>query len=207
MKISKKQRKKVEEVIRQGLVRGLGEPRPGETCLEGAISLAMGYPHGDTPSCVAVADRTLAIALNDMFQCTPVERAKLLLPIGLAQLGTAGEDRSAWVRALVLGTIRRVLPALLEAYGLDEHARACRDARDLEEGAKASRAAASATQLAMHIPFRAYSTASAARCVAADAAAGVVGGEDAEAVADAVRRVHEEFISVVMDAYRAEGRA
>jgi hypothetical protein len=106
-------RDQVATVISAGLVKGLGEARPGALCLEAAICLALGEPHGDKPSCVAAPDRAFAIRLQDAYPGTPAERAALFLPLGLAQLGTAGTDRAPWLRRVIEGTIRKVLPVCL----------------------------------------------------------------------------------------------
>ncbi len=58
-------RQRITEVVSHGLIRGKGSPVPGELCLEAAICLALGLPHGDAPPCVAEPDRQFAIGLND----------------------------------------------------------------------------------------------------------------------------------------------
>jgi len=108
-------RQRITEVVSHGLIAGVGNPVPGQLCLEAAICLALGLPHGDQPPCVAGEDRRFAIGLNDAPWSSPAARAEGMLPLGLAQLGTAGTDRSEWVRRVVEGTIRRVLPIALRA--------------------------------------------------------------------------------------------
>jgi hypothetical protein len=39
--------RRVIEVVDAGLVRGVGDPVPGQMCVEAAINYAMGLPHGD----------------------------------------------------------------------------------------------------------------------------------------------------------------
>jgi len=102
-------------LIAPGLVRGLGTATPGSMCLEAAVSLAVHGTFGDAPPCVAAADRDYAIRINDAAWSSPQARAEALLPLAIAQIGTAGTDRTAWVRRLVEGTIRRVLPVTLRA--------------------------------------------------------------------------------------------
>ncbi len=58
-------RQRITEVVSHGLVQGKGSPVPGELCLEAAICLALGLPHGDAPPCVAEPDREFAIGLSD----------------------------------------------------------------------------------------------------------------------------------------------
>lgn len=40
---------KVRDTIDAGLVQGLGEPIPGQMCVEAAVCYALGLPHGDDP--------------------------------------------------------------------------------------------------------------------------------------------------------------
>jgi hypothetical protein len=106
---------KLKEIIPQGLVYGLGKPKPGELCVEAAICLALGEPHGDEPSCVHDVDRDFSIALNDAKWSSEKARAEALLPLAIAQLGTAGKDRTKWIKRIAEGTIRKILPMALRA--------------------------------------------------------------------------------------------
>jgi hypothetical protein len=106
---------KLKEIIPQGLVSGLGEPNPGELCVEAAICLALGEPHSDEPSCVHEVDREFAIVLNDAKWSSDKARAEALLPLAIAQLGTAGKDRTEWIERVIEGTIRKVVPMALRA--------------------------------------------------------------------------------------------
>jgi len=113
---------KLTEIISHGLVKGLGNPVPGELCLGAAICLAYGEPHSARPSCVAEEDLAWCTTINDAPWSSVAARAKALLPLGLAMLGTAGTDRGPWVRAVVLDTIRRVMPLALDYAVLTERA-------------------------------------------------------------------------------------
>jgi hypothetical protein len=106
---------KLKEIFPQGLVRGLGNPKPGELCVEAAICLALGEPHSDKPSCVHEVDREFAIVLNDSAWSSDKARAEAMLPLAIAQLGTAGKDRTEWVKRVIEGTIRKILPMALRA--------------------------------------------------------------------------------------------
>ena len=108
-------RDRLTTAITPGLVSGLGQPEPGQMCVEAAICWALGESHGDRPTCVAAPDRHYAIAINDAAWSSPAIRAKHMLPLALAQLGTAGTDRTAWEARVIEGTIRRVLPLSLRA--------------------------------------------------------------------------------------------
>lgn len=82
--------RRVLEVVNAGLVQGIGEPIPGEMCVEAAVCYALGLPHGDEPSCVAPAVRRLKIRLNDACWSSPQARAKGLRRLAIAALGSRG---------------------------------------------------------------------------------------------------------------------
>lgn len=134
-------RAKLTEIIGHGLVSGLGAPRPGELCIEAAICLALGEPHGDAPTCVAEIDRVFGVRLNDARWSSSAVRAEALLPLALAQLGTAGTDRKRWMELVVIGTIQKVLPLILRPIGLEEESVQCEEAVTLVQAATAARAA------------------------------------------------------------------
>ena len=48
--INRKVAKRVLEVVDAGLSSGLGNPKPGEMCVEAAVCYALGLPHGDSQS-------------------------------------------------------------------------------------------------------------------------------------------------------------
>jgi hypothetical protein len=113
------------EIFSRGLCRGLTDkntnPEP-MFCVEAAIAIASGEGVMDHPSCVAVEDRSIAIALNDLPWKDPHARAEGMLGIALAQIGTRGLRRSGWVRGVVVGFARRALPFLFRhgVYSDDE---------------------------------------------------------------------------------------
>ncbi len=143
---------KLQEIFGAGLTDGLGDV-DGQTCIEGAIALASGEGLNDAPACVAKEDRVWAININDARWSSPEARADALLPIALMQIGTAGADRSAWAKAVVIGTVLRVLPMALRsaawmlpdsADSLEDSATRCEAATTLEAAADAAYAAADA---------------------------------------------------------------
>jgi len=181
------QRQKLVEIVNAGLVSGLGEPRPGNLCVEAAVCLALGEAHSDRPSCVAEPDRVFAIRINDAAWSSREARAKALMPLALAQLGTAGTDRSAWAQALALGTVQHVLPIALRAAGLTEHAERCAQVTTLEEAREAADAAAAdahADALAARAADAALAAA-AAYAASADAALAAAAVATARAATDA----------------------
>jgi hypothetical protein len=88
MEIDAKLAKRVLEVVDAGLCNGMGNPRPGEMCVEAAVCYAMDLPHGDNPSCVSPAIRQLKITLNDANWSSNTARAKGLRRLAVLQLGS-----------------------------------------------------------------------------------------------------------------------
>jgi hypothetical protein len=169
---------KLKEIIPQGLVYGLGKPKPGELCVEAAICLALGEPHGDQPSCVHQVDRDFAIRLNDSAWSSDKARAEAMLPLAIAQLGTAGKDRTEWVKRIAEGTIRKVVPMALRAVAkknskfaedLERVAVRC-EKEGTREAALAAADAANAATTAYDAATTAYDAAYAAYDAAYDAA-------------------------------------
>lgn len=219
----------LREIIGAGLVDGLGEPRPGELCVEAAICLALGEPHGDEPSCVHAADRDFAVVINDAKWSSPQERAEALLPLALAQLGTAGQYRSRWVKLLAENIVRRVVPMALRAAASRQDNETRRNAlrhaatRCEEEGtpeaaeaayATAALAAKSAAYAAKSAAYSAFKAAYAvhdaaysanAAIYAADAAASAAAALSLHAAAAHKRdEVLRAAVQCALDAYAEE---
>ncbi|NDD31050.1 MAG: hypothetical protein EB084_22575 [Proteobacteria bacterium] len=206
---------RLKEIIGHGLVRGLGNPIPGGMCVEAAICLALGEDHSAEPSCVAEPDRLLAIRLSNARWSSPQACAEALLPLALAQLGTAGTDRTAWARALVEGTIRRVVPVALRAAAFghpnEKHRKALEAAakRCEQEGSivvdYAANAAADRATYAATTARDAADLADVARAVAYVTVA-VFAAADAE-YADARDDILRLAVQVALDAYAAAPHA
>jgi hypothetical protein len=229
--ITAETRRKLIDIINAGLVSGLGTPRPGSLCVEAAICLAVGEPHSDRPSCVAQPDREFAVRINDAPWSSPEARAKALLPLALAQLGTAGSDRGPWVQRVAEGTIRQIVPIALRAAARahpdEQHRAALEDAaiRCEREGTSAADAAAYAADAAdanaataAHAAARANAAnaahaaarANAAARHAADANAAANAANAAAIIATAAATpdaVLQLAVQIALDAYAAEGRA
>ncbi len=173
--------RKVLQVVDKGLVKGVGEPIPGEMCVEAAVCYALGEKHGDAPTCVSPALRAFKIGLNDANWSSNTIRAKGMRRIALAQLGSAGElDEIEFTKRLAMLTVTKILPRALRLCNLENEAKICEAAINLTAAARAADAAADAAA--------AYAVADAAHAVAdavADAAA-YAARAAAYAVADAV---------------------
>jgi hypothetical protein len=156
---------KVLEIVDCGLVQGVGEPTPGQMCVEAAVCYALGEPHGDEPSCVGPAVRRAKIRINDARWSSGTARAKGMRRVAIAQLGSDTLDQVEFSKRFTLAVIRELLPEALRRVGLMKEAEACAAAKDLSEARTASLSARSAAYAAS-----AYAAADAA-AYAADAAA------------------------------------
>ena len=115
-RITRKNAKKVLEVVDAGLVSGLGSPKPGYMCVEAAVCYALGLPHGDNPDCVAPSLRSLKIRLNDSSWSSPAARAKGLRRLAIAQLGSAGAlDEKEFRKRIVDYALRISTPKALRS--------------------------------------------------------------------------------------------
>src|SRR5665213_3634004 len=94
--ITKEIAAKVLATVDAGLCSGVGNPVPGQMCVEAAVCYALGQEHGDEPVCVSPALRQFKIGLNDAAWSSNEARAKGMRRLALIQLGTAGtlDDRA-----------------------------------------------------------------------------------------------------------------
>lgn len=208
-------------IFARGLALGIGRA-DGQVCIESAIALASGEGLTESPSCVDKADRNWAITINDAHWSSSKARAEALLPIALAQIGTAGTNRRAWVEAVAIGTVQRVLPIALRAAGLEAKARACEGVTTLRGAEVAARAGANAATRAAALAAANYAVraaALAAASYAARASAAANAAHVAIAIADAAYADAAYAkaasardagllvaVEVALAAYRAEGR-
>ena len=173
--------RKVLAAVDAGLVHGLGDPVPGQMCVEAAVCYALGQPHGDDPNCVSSVVRTFKIKLNDSAWSSNSARAKGMRRVAVAQLGSNKIDNRKFAKELVLGTVKTILPftfrgvaAVIPSHkeALEAAALACEVAKDLsaaDSAASAAHSAAySAASAASAADSAAYSAASAAHSAARD---------------------------------------
>ena len=110
------QAQRVLDVVNCGLAYGLGNPKPGECCVEAAVCYALGQPHGDQPTCVHPTVRAHMLSLNDSSWSDDQARAKGLRRVAIAQLGTADTlDGEQFKREFRVAAIQRCTPLLLRA--------------------------------------------------------------------------------------------
>jgi hypothetical protein len=177
------QARKVLEVVDVGLCGGIGNPVPGQMCVEAAVCYALGQPHGDKPECVNNSVRQFKIGLNDAKWSSNEARAAGMRKLAIAQLGTNDPsfDEAKFIELLVEQTIRKIVPHALRAavktakderkQTLEEAAVRCeRDgdwgaARNAREAAKYTATATACAEAA------AYTREAIAAALAADAAA------------------------------------
>lgn len=126
--ITKEIAAKVLETIDAGLSGGLGEPVPGQMCVEAAVCFALGLEHGDDPKCVGPAIRNLKISLNDINWPTDKLRAKGLRRLGLIQLGSLGTvDEKALIYKVALWIANTHMKNYLATYPTNNGQRKVRD--------------------------------------------------------------------------------
>lgn len=145
--VTKDHARKIVELLRHGLVQGVGKPEPGKMCVEAAVCYALGEPHGDEPSCVGAAVRAYKIRLNDAAWPSDKDRAEGLREIAVAQLGSDILDQREFAKRVALKTIQQILPIAFRAaaYAVPSHAEAlsgaavaCELATDLMGARKAA---------------------------------------------------------------------
>ena len=202
MEIRREHAETVVELLGRGLVCGLGEPEPGEMCLEALKCYVLGLPHGDDPQCEIAAGRDLQIRLNDAVWSSPTARARGMARIGIAMLGSRGVlDEAEFVRRVVDMTIRRAVPVGLRAAAgrNPKHAKAleaaavrceqdgtreaCEHARTVARAYAARSSAAAATYDAAYDAAYAASAAADAAYFAAAASASASAADVADAAA------------------------
>jgi hypothetical protein len=182
-------------VVDAGLVSGMGEPVPGQMCVEAAVCYAMGLPHSDNPTCVSPALRRFKIRLNDASWSSPAARAAGMRRLALVQLGSAGvlDDRE-FARRVAEMTIRTVVPVALRAaarrapaHAAALEAAAVRCEREGTEASAREARAAAAYAADAAAAYAAYAAAAYAAAAAADAyaAAAAADAYAAAAAADA----------------------
>ena len=203
-------RERLTELVAHGLCVGTGTGKPGNLCSEQAVALAAGEPLSDKPACVAAEDRVFAVRLNDALWPSKMDRAHGMLPLLLAQLGTAGTDRTRWVRYLVEGTIRRVLPYALRRaaishpdlkhrLALEAAARDCEEHGTRESAQRARRISTDADAYTAYTADAAYAVAYAYAAYAVAVAANAARCADCAGAAALLISVE-----VALDAYRRD---
>jgi nucleoid-associated protein YgaU len=189
VRITKKIAQKVLEVVDAGLVSGVGVPEPGKLCVEAAVCLAMGLPHGDEPTCVAPALRALKIRLNDSNWSSEKARAKGLRRLAVIQLGSKDNlDEVEFAKRCATLAIRTCVPnALRAAASLLKKGSASQErllaAADLCEREPTRANAIEARSAAAAAAYAAAAAAAAAAAYAADAAYAAAAYADAAAAA------------------------
>jgi len=173
--------RKVIDVVTPGLSEGLGKPIPGHMCVEAAVCYALGLPHSDDPGCVESSVRSLKIALNDSNWSSNQARAKGMMRLAVAQLGSLGVVNGMRFSQMVAEmTIRNIVPIALRSVKgiaanqliLLENAAVRCETEGSVESARAAFAAADAYAFAAADAY-AYAAANAANAARAAACADV----------------------------------
>ena len=191
MQITKELVTKINKLLDEGLVCGLGKPIPGKMCVEALICYALDLPHGDEPNCVSPAIRSLKIRLNDSNWSSNKARAEGMRNLAILQLGTNNNFSDVgFTHKVAMFTCCEFLPSFLrdidkeKKWFTEELESGLRNAKTLEEAknaaanaayaadaatdaADAADAAATATDAAAYAAYAAYAAANAAANAAA----------------------------------------
>ena len=169
-------------VVDHGLTSGLGEPIPGQMCVEAAVCYSLGLPHGDDPLCVANSLRHLKIRINDAAWSSNAARAKGLRRLAVAQLGTKNTlNKYEFAKRVLIMLVKTTLADIVEDETLRNK---CRSVETIEEAREAAIAvrnapvvyyAAAAADYVVYAVY--YDAASAASAVAAYAAVNCANGD------------------------------
>ena len=108
---------KILHLLSYGLIRGVGQPKPGQMCIMAVFNYVLGRPHGDSglEDCVGAAVRAYDIALNDSLWSSNKARAEGMKRESIAKLGSNQVGQVAFHRELALLTIQRIVPVALRA--------------------------------------------------------------------------------------------
>ncbi len=191
MQITKELVTKINKLLDEGLVCGLGNPIPGKMCVEALICYALDLPHGDEPNCVSPAIRSLKIRLNDSNWSSNKARAEGMRNLAILQLGTNNNFSDVdFTHKVAMFSCCEFLPFFLrdidkeKKWFTEELESGLRNAKTLEEAknaaanaayaadaatdaADAADAAATATDAAAYAAYAAYAAANAAANAAA----------------------------------------
>jgi hypothetical protein len=168
--------RKVLETVDAGLSSGVGNPIPGQMCVEAAVCYALGLPHFDDPQCVDPILRSLKIRLNDSKWSSREARAKGLRRLALIQLGSKGNlDGREFAKRLADLACQTSVPIALRAAASihkdPAHKAALLEAANRCEATPSREAAENAKKIARDADAAAAAAAAAYAAAAADAAA------------------------------------
>ena len=125
MKLTKKHARKISELVSHGLVKGLGNPIPGQMCVEAVVCFALNLPHNDNPPCVGEAVRDYKIKLNDCNWDNNIARAEGMKYLAIAQLGSDIIDQKEFNKQIFIETQKQIIPLsfdyILKQYKIPEH--------------------------------------------------------------------------------------
>lgn len=142
--INKTAIKKLLKTVDAGLCCGLGDPVPGEMCVEAAVCYALGLPHGDAPECVGWAVRYRVIRINDGDWSSNEARAAGMRRLAVAQLGSDQLDQNRFAELVALKAIKKLCPLLFselaklaktdeDRKAMEDAGLACADVTSLQE--------------------------------------------------------------------------
>ena len=192
---------KLLNVVDAGLVNGVGNPVPGQMCVEAAVCYALGLPHGDDPKCVAPSLRSFKIRLNDSKWCSNAARAKGLRRLAVIQLGSKDAlDERKFAKRLADLACRTSVPIALRAAASTHkdpvHKAALIEAADRCETSPNRRAAEHAREVAR--AYAAYAASASADASASASASASAASASAYASAASRDKILSDFAEGVV---------
>jgi len=136
---------KINCIFDKGIIYGLGNPKPGEMCVEQAVCYALGEEVTDKPSCVGKQVRDFVIYLNDSNWSSKSARAEGMRELAIAQLGSTSLDQEEFLEQISFAVITKLLPAIFRDLGeerWEKEIKSLEKAKDFEEAKKAASASA-----------------------------------------------------------------
>ena len=106
----------INNILSKGLTKGLGNPIPGQMCVEAAMCYILGEPHSDKPSCVGEEVNKAKIVLNDCNWPSNEARAQGMKYLMVAQYGSINLDQEEFKLKLKLNSTKRILPFLIQKH-------------------------------------------------------------------------------------------
>jgi len=139
---------KIHCLLDKGVTPGFSkDPKPGNMCLEQAVSYALEEEITGHPSCVGEEVRAFVTCLNDVRWSSPSARAEGMRDLAIAHLGSNSLDQNEFIDKLVFAVITKMLPAMFRDLGEErwkKEIKSLEGAKDLEEAIKAAYDAADA---------------------------------------------------------------
>jgi len=109
---------KIDSLLDKGVTCGFSQdPKPGDMCVEQAVSYALGEEVTDKPSCVGKEVRWFVTRLNDRNWSSNSARAEGMRELSIAQLGSNSLDQKDFFDKLSFAVLTKLLPSMFRDLG------------------------------------------------------------------------------------------